>query len=140
MVNGSTKIFLDANGLIRPDYGRQFQAKAEFRSGRFFNYTRYSALAPVQKLLEKNPRYQPIFCMLPSDWTENYYYIFWHKSVNCSERHPQLLNPARCFPSIYRQVSFLECFSLLHKNIKTCDEAISLAQKMTRYALSIPII
>ena len=37
-----------ANGLIHPDYGRQFQAKTEFRSGRFFNYTRCSALAPAQ--------------------------------------------------------------------------------------------
>ena len=37
------------NRSIHTDYGSQFQARAEFRSGHTFNKTRCSALAPKQK-------------------------------------------------------------------------------------------
>ena len=49
--------------MIHPDYGRQFQARTEFRNGRFFNYTRCSALAPVQKQLGKKQDGSLLFCV-----------------------------------------------------------------------------
>ena len=49
--------YWDFSGVDSKPYSwielKEFQARAEFGSGRFFNYTRCSALAPVQKLLNK---------------------------------------------------------------------------------------
>ena len=67
-----------ANGPIHPDYGRQLQARHEFRSGRFFNYTRCSALAPVHKQLGKKQDDSLLFC------------------VSC-----RLIGP-KCFPTLFR--------------------------------------
>ena len=60
-----------ANGLINPDYGRQFQATVEFRSGRFFNCMRCSALDPAQKRFGEIQESNLLFFV---SWPERFHY------------------------------------------------------------------
>ena len=80
VVNGSTEIFLHVGSkpysLIElkdcqwVDQPRLWEATVEFRSGRFFNCTRCSALAPAQKRFEEIQESNLLFF---ASWPERFY-------------------------------------------------------------------
>ena len=70
-----------ANEPIHPDYGRQFQARHKFRSRRFFNYTRCSALVLYKSNWEKS-RITASYFVYPAFWlTRNVLLLYSGKAL-----------------------------------------------------------
>ena len=61
---------MSTNGSIHPDYGRQFQARTEFRSGHISTRLAVQPSPLYKRNGEKRKTAAFYFCILPSDWPE----------------------------------------------------------------------